>query len=275
MHTLEGYGRDLDQFARHVGAEGVVDPARVEPSHIQGFLAARRTMGCSPSTVARQLSAIRMFFRFLLEERVIDRDVASVLESPRLWDRLPGVVARDLLDALLAAPDPADPLGVRDRALLELLYACGVRASEAAGVTIERVRLDLGWMRVRGKRDKERLVPIHALAAEWVERWRDRVRPGLVQPGVEELFVSREGLPIDRKVVWSVVRRYCRKVGIPDGVSPHSLRHSFATHLLEGGADLRSVQILLGHASLATTEKYTWVRSDRLKEVHRRFHPRG
>ena len=273
--TRSAYGSDLSQWADHLQGKGVEDVDRIEPGHLEGFLAERRRSGIGSTTLARQLTSMRMFFRFLLQEGEIEKDVASLLDSPRLWDRLPKALEFEQLESLLESPDPMLPLGLRDRALLELLYACGLRASEAAGLPVDRVRLDRGWVQVRGKRDKERLVPVAASAALWIERYRERVRPSLVKPGVEELFVSRTGRPIDRRTIWSIVRKYCRQVGIPDGISPHSLRHSFATHLLAGGADLRSVQILLGHASLATTEKYTRVAGDRLREAHRRFHPRA
>jgi integrase/recombinase XerD len=203
-------------------------------------------------------------------------DALATLDTPRQWVRLPAVLSPEEVESLLEAPPPRKVLGIRDRALLEVLYATGARASETVGLTRDGLDLSLGYVRVRGKGDKERIVPLGAKARAALERYLRVARPRLVtgeDPGV--VFVTRLGAPLRREDLWRIVRRHARAAGLPDRVHPHTLRHSFATHLLVGGADIRDVQEMLGHASVKTTQIYTHVEADRLRKVHRKFHPRA
>ncbi|HKB15968.1 MAG TPA: tyrosine recombinase, partial [Planctomycetota bacterium] len=248
---------------------GKAEPLRV---HLRDL----RAGGAAPASIARSLSATRTFYRFLASEGRIPADPTSSLEAPRLWKRLPDALTVEEVRALLSRPDPDSPLGARDRALLELLYATGGRISEVLGLASPDLRLDLGFARVHGKGNRERLVPFGGRAAQALRRWLDEFRPRLAaKTGSDRIFLTRSGKPLDRFQAMRLLQRYARTAGIKKRVSPHVLRHSFATHLLEGGADLRVVQELLGHASIATTEIYTHVDRSRVKELHRRFHPRG
>lgn len=274
-HTLLAYRRDLLPFHRYVEAKKRT-LSRLDGEVVVQYLMHRRRQGASPSTVARNLVAIRMLLRFLTSEGRIRENPAADLESPRMWRRLPEVLRPEEVERLLAAPDPTKPKGLRDRALLEALYATGARISEALGLTMDSVNLEVGFLRVRGKGGKERLVPLGRKAKEAIARYLARVRPKLAdRRGSEHLFLTKGGRPLDRVNAFLLVRKYCRQAGIKRRVSPHSLRHSFATHLLEGGADMRAVQELLGHASISSTQIYTHVEQARVKELHRKFHPRG
>ena len=274
-HTLLAYRRDLLPFHRYVEAKKRT-LSRLDGEVVVQYLMHRRRQGASPSTVARNLVAIRMLLRFLTSEGRIRENPAADLESPRMWRRLPEVLRPEEVERLLAAPDPTKPKGLRDRALLEALCATGARISEALGLTMDSVNLEVGFLRVRGKGGKERLVPLGRKAKEAIARYLARVRPKLAdRRGSEHLFLTKGGRPLDRVNAFLLVRKYCRQAGIKRRVSPHSLRHSFATHLLEGGADMRAVQELLGHASISSTQIYTHVEQARVKELHRKFHPRG
>lgn len=274
-HTVVAYRRDLQPFhaflkERKRGLE------RIQAEDLVQYLLRRRRQGASSATVARNLVSIRMYLRFLASEGQIRENPAADLDSPKLWRRLPDVLKPEQVDRLLAAPEPDAANGLRDRALLETLYATGARISEALGLTMEGVNLEVGFLRVRGKGNKERLVPLGRKAKEAIARYLRDARPKLAAKRENaHLFLTKSGRPLDRINAFLLVRRYCRKAGIKQRVSPHSLRHSFATHLLQGGADLRAVQELLGHASISSTQIYTHVDQARVKELHRKFHPRG
>lgn len=274
-HTVAAYRRDLQPFHAFL-KERKRGPQQLQAEDLVQYLMRRRRQGASSATVARNLVSIRMYLRFLASEGQIRENPAADLDSPKLWRRLPDVMKPEEVDRLLAAPDPDAANGLRDRALLEVLYATGARISEALGLTMEGVNLEVGFLRVRGKGNKERLVPLGRKAKEAIARYLRDARPKLAAKRENaHLFLTKSGRPLDRVNAFLLVRRYCKKAGIKQRVSPHSLRHSFATHLLQGGADLRAVQELLGHASISSTQIYTHVDQARVKELHRKFHPRG
>ena len=267
--TADAYRRDLAGFLEAVGRP----PAELSRADILDFLARRMRSGASTSSIVRQLSCLRQFFAWALRERRVASDPMLDLDGPRRPRSLPGTLTAREVEALLAAPDTDSPFDVRDRALLETLYATGMRVSEIAGLTLPRLNLGQGVIRVMGKGGRERLVPLGEAAAEAIQRWL-AVRPQL-RPRGEWLFVSRSGRALSRQAIWARIRQLAMKAGIRESVHPHRLRHSFATHLLDNGADLRVVQMLLGHADLATTQIYTHVSRARLKSLHRHHHPRG
>ena len=273
--TLEAYGRDLDAYiACLAGARR--DPCRVDPADLTRYLLQARTAGLGPRSVARALSAIRTFHKFLVVDERTDRDPTAHLEAPRPILRLPDTLSRPEVECLLAAPPADTPRGVRDRTLLEVLYAAGLRISELVGLTLADLNLAGGFVRVRGKGSKERLVPLGRAAIAAVKEYLGSARPALLQGrAVKALFPGRAGRPLSRQAFFLALKRYARLAGIARRVSPHVLRHAFATHLLEGGADLRSVQLLLGHADIATTQIYTHVSRAHLKAVYQKFHPRA
>jgi integrase/recombinase XerD len=274
LNTLQAYRRDLvgfEQFLlrehRRVDAVGVSDLSR--------YLAALRRRGLGSRSVSRHLSAVRGFYRFLLDGRHIARDPTEHLDSPRPARRLPRTLSIEDAAALVEAPDTSRPDGLRDRALLELLYACGLRASEALGLRIEDVNFAAGYVTVTGKGDRQRLVPVGAQALDWVRRYLTTARPRRVRRECPALFLNRSGGSMSRQSLWNLIRRAARRAAIRAAVSPHTLRHSFASHLLERGADLRSVQAMLGHVDISTTQIYTHLPSSVVHDMYRRFHPRA
>jgi integrase/recombinase XerD len=277
-NTLAAYGRDLESFFQFLAGKRVADPARINADHIRLYLDDRKAAGLQPSSIARALVAVKMFLRFLCAEGAVPTDVASSVDAPRLWKTLPPTLSQAQMRALLTAavPRAKHPLTVRDRAILETLYATGARVSELAALDCNAVNLDYRYLRCVGKGSKERLVPLGRQAVKALQRYLETARPRLAR-GAESprLFLSRTGRPLTRDAVWHIVRKYMRAAGIAGRGSPHTLRHSFATHMLEHGADLRSLQELLGHADIATTQIYTHVDRRRLKSIHAKFHPRG
>jgi integrase/recombinase XerD len=276
-NTLLAYGRDLTRFEGWVAGGGLADylhPSLRDLSHYLDFLKAE---GLAPASMARNLVAVKVFYRFLrLEERTTQSTV-DLLASPALWLRVPQVLSPEQVTKLLDAPQAADRYQLRDRAILETLYAAGCRASEVVGLTTADLHLDAGFCKCEGKGGKQRIVPLGRPAINALRAYLDGLRPRLVAtaPDANRVFVSRGGKPLSREMLWVVVKKYVRRAGLHAKVSPHTLRHSFATHLLAGGADLRTVQEMLGHASIQTTQRYTHVDRERLREIHRRFHPRG
>lgn len=269
--TLSAYRRDLGQFAASAGRRWRDDPGPVS-EFIGGLRRARRR----PSTQARKVAAIRSFYGFALREGIAERDVAALLDSPRPGSYLPDVLDAEDVERILAAPAGDDPVAVRDAAILELLYACGLRVSELTGLDLDRLDLPHLQVRVIGKGNKERRVPMGEPARDRIHRYVTGPRlawtAGRPTPAA---FVSRRGTRLTREAVWRLVRRWTRAAGVSGHVTPHTFRHSFATHLLEGGADLRVVQTLLGHASISTTQLYTHLTGERLREVYARAHPRA
>ena len=269
--TIAAYRRDLQQFAATAGSRW-----RNDPEPVTDFVNGLRRAGRRPSTQARKVAAIRSFYGFALREGIAGRDVAALLDSPRPGSYLPDVLDADDVERILAAPAGDEPAAVRDAAILELLYACGLRVSELTGLDLDRVDLPNLQVRVIGKGNKERRVPMGEPARERMHRYLNGPRAtwtaGRQTPAV---FVSQRGKRLTREAVWRLVRRWTRAAGVSGHVTPHTFRHSFATHLLEGGADLRVVQTLLGHASISTTQLYTHLTGERLREVYARAHPRA
>jgi integrase/recombinase XerD len=274
--TVEAYARDLAEYLRGLEAEGVATPDAISASHARRHLDVLAARGLSTRSRARHLAALRVFHRFLLAERHALLDPTEDLETPRSARRLPGVLTLPEVEALLDAPRPETPAGVRDRAMLALLYATGLRVSELVSLPVEALRLDAGFLIARGKGNKERLVPVGTRALDAVGTYLAESRPTFLRRrAARALFVTLRGRGFTRQGFWKLVCRYARAAGIRKRVSPHKLRHSFATHLVEGGADLRSVQAMLGHADLATTQIYTHVDAQRLRGVYDKAHPRS
>ncbi|MCG3181540.1 MAG: Tyrosine recombinase XerD [Phycisphaerae bacterium] len=277
-NTVVAYRRDLTRFLAHLSLSGRALDA-LTPLDVQNHLRQLKTDGLAISSISRALVAVKMFLRYLVLEGRVKRDITDALDSPRRWQRLPHVLSREQTVSLLGGLDGEDPLYLRDRALLELLYASGLRASEAATVGVGDVNLRIGYLRCLGKGSKERVVPVGRPAIAAAQEYLEQLRPKLAElaaPGQpsDVLFLSTRGRPLDRTAVWRIVKRAARNSGLSGRISPHTLRHCFATHLLAGGADLRAVQEMLGHVDVATTQIYTHVDSDRLKSIHRKFHPR-
>ncbi len=275
-NTISAYRTDIAHFIGHIEEKGSADIGRVKRQDITGYLLSLKDSGISSNSISRALVAIKMFYRFLVQERFVKDDVAGILESPRLIRPLPNVMGAIEVDKLLAAPDVTDWAGVRDRAALELMYATGMRVSEMVELTIDNLNLDVGFLKCRGKGDKERIVPVGRSAREAIGKYMEKVRPQLLKGKQDKhLFISRLGRKVSRVSFWKMIKKYTRIARIKQDVTPHTLRHSFATHLLERGADLRVVQEMLGHSDISTTQIYTHINKERLKSIHRQFHPRA
>ncbi|HZW88100.1 MAG TPA: site-specific tyrosine recombinase XerD [Myxococcaceae bacterium] len=273
--TVEAYARDLVEYLEGLARARVRAPGAVRQEHVRGHLA---TLGrrLSARSQARHLAAIRTFHRFLVAERHADADPTEQVETPRQARRLPIFLTLDEVEALLEAPRDTTPAGLRDRAMLHVLYATGLRVSELVGLSVNAIQLDAGYLVARGKGDKERLVPLGRRAIAEVRAWLGRGRPALLRGRASRaLFVGPRGTALTRQGVWKLLRRHALAAGIKKQLSPHKLRHSFATHLVERGADLRVVQAMLGHADLATTQIYTHVDARRLRAVYDAAHPRS
>jgi integrase/recombinase XerD len=274
-NTLESYRRDLLKLAGHVQRSGLT-LGRAGREDILGFLATEIQAGRSPSSLARYLSGYRQFYRWLVREGLQPEDPTALIESPKLGRGLPKALTEQQVESLLAAPDTTTALGLRDRAMLELMYATGLRVSELTGLELSNLGLNQGVVRVLGKGGKERLVPLGEEAHHWLDRYLETSRPALLKGAAPaQVFVTARRKGMSRQSFWYMVRRHARRAGIEQPVSPHGLRHSFATHLLNHGADLRVVQLLLGHSDLSTTQIYTHVAREGLKRLHEQHHPRG
>ncbi|MDF3130054.1 site-specific tyrosine recombinase XerD [Kiritimatiellaeota bacterium B1221] len=276
--TGQAYASDLKAFHDWLSPEERADLTRVDRRRFTSFLMQGRKEGLKPSTVARRLVAVKMFFRFLSAEGLIQTDLTECLDSPKLWRNLPEILSPEQVDRLLNAPDKKSPKGLRDRAMLELMYACGLRVSELVNLQLHQFHFDDGYIRIRGKGRKERLVPIAKASAKQVTIYVKNVRPGLIANDSDAgqiVFLSLNGKPLTRARIWQLIRELATEAGLPHGIHPHSLRHSFASHLLSAGAPLRTIQEMLGHADISTTQIYTHVDQQRLKQVHSSFHPRA
>jgi integrase/recombinase XerD len=274
-HTLESYGRDLAALAAFAaGAERA--PERLDRPALEAFVREQMTRGLSPRSVARMVAAIRGFYRFLVLDRRLESSPADDLRPPRAWPALPKCLSLQEVDALIAQPDVSTPLGLRDRAMIELLYATGLRVSELVGVRVADLHLDEQYLTCVGKGSKERLVPMGEQAADWITRYQSTARQALLKGRTSpRLFLNVRGGSLSRVGLWKILKLHGRRANLPRMLSPHVLRHSFATHLLENGADLRAIQLMLGHADLSTTQIYTHVLEARLRTVYDRFHPRA
>ncbi|HEY6874636.1 MAG TPA: site-specific tyrosine recombinase XerD [Geobacteraceae bacterium] len=275
-NTLAAYSRDVGTYLNFLVRQGHEGFVTVRPADVASFLQSLKDGGIGARSRARALSAVRMFHRFLMVENYCDANPTSIIEAPKAVGKLPSVLAPREVERLLAAPGDCDDMAVRDRAMLELLYATGLRVSELVALRVRDVNLDAGYLLTMGKGGKERLVPIGESARAALSEYAATVRPGMDRTGESDcLFLSRLGEGMSRQAFWNIVKKRACEAGIVKNISPHTLRHSFATHLLENGADLRSVQIMLGHADLSTTQIYTHVTRERLKRLHEEFHPRG
>lgn len=274
-NTLEAYSRDLNRLADFLAKRDVAGWGSATRWDLRAYIAEVRAAGLSELSVTRLLGSMRRFFRFLLKEEVITADPVPDFSSRGAAGRLPGALGPEDMRALLEQPDEAKPLGARDRAMLELLYGSGLRVSELVSLTLPQVNLDGSYLTVRGKGAKVRLVPFGRYARDCLQRYLRDVRPLFLRGRYsDDVFLSRSGKPLTRQGFWKLLRGHALRAGLQHRVTPHTLRHSFATHLLEGGADLRAVQSMLGHSDIATTQIYTHVSRSRVKQVHRRFHPR-
>jgi integrase/recombinase XerD len=275
-NTRASYSADLLKFLAYLKDRRIGEWSEVGYPEVMGFLSRSQEQGLAPRSRARLLSALRGFFKFMVRDSHLTENPVANLTSPRLRRQLPSVLSVAEVEALLAQPDTRLPLGQRDAAMLELLYGTGLRVSELVGLSLGRVNLEVGFLVVLGKGSKERIVPAGEAATEAVRRYLLEARPGLLKGRMTEtLFVSNRGAAMTRQGFWKLIKKYGREAGIKKELTPHSLRHSFATHLLERGADLRSVQMMLGHADISTTQIYTHVARERLREVHRKYHPRA
>ena len=275
-NTADAYGRDTLRYVTYLEGSGCVEPAEVTPLQVASFIARLKSEGLSPRSRARTLSAIRMFHRFLLVEGYAAINPTALIEAPKTGGKLPTFLSSREVDALMAATVGDGVIEVRDRAMLELLYATGLRVSELVNLTFRTVNLDAGYLMTFGKGGKERLVPLGDAAIGAVRRYHTEARHRLARGrGSEALFLTRFGQGMSRQAFWNIIKKRAKQAGITRSISPHTLRHSFATHLLENGADLRSVQIMLGHADLSSTQIYTHVTRERLKRIHEECHPRG
>jgi integrase/recombinase XerD len=276
-NTIESYSLDLGRYVQYLEAQRVTSLEGIKSRHVTSFLAMLREIGLSARSISRGFSAIKSFHKFLVADGVTAQNPTENIDSPKRSRTLPDVLNQDEIDAILRQPNTAEVLGTRDKAILEVLYATGLRVSELVSLTQSNVNLSEGIVRVFGKGSKERLVPIGRVAQKWVTAYLSSARQALAAKGTgrDALFLNARGKPLTRMSVWNIVRRYTRAAGIDKEVHPHTFRHSFATHLLEGGADLRAVQEMLGHADISTTQIYTHIDREYLKEVHKTFHPRG
>jgi integrase/recombinase XerD len=275
-NTGTSYRRDLERYLTVLEARTVSRPEAASQDDVSGLLDLLSELGLAASSVARNLTAVRMFHKFLLSEGIADADPTEHLQPPKPGRKLPSVLSVEEVEQLMAAPDTDSALGTRDRAMLEMLYGAGLRVSELIGLAQTHLLFDLDVVRVIGKGSRERVVPVGSAAQQWTIRYLRDIRPSLVKPGSgNTVFLNFRGGQLSRMGIWKLLRGYVKAVGLQGDVSPHTLRHSFATHLLEGGADLRAVQEMLGHADIATTQIYTHVDRDYLREVHRTFHPRA
>ncbi len=274
--TLEAYRRDIERLVEYAKIKGAISPVDLTSRLLREFVYHLKDMGLAPSSIRRSISAVRTYFKFLMADGVVARDPSERLETPKRWRTLPDVLTVDEIERLLAAPQLEQPLAFRDRAMLELAYGAGLRVSEWISLGVKDVLFEDMLVRVFGKGSKERLVPIGRKAIGAVATYIRELRPKLEKGGGKGvLFLNARGEPLSRMGAWKILRGHVESAGITKAVSPHTLRHSFATHLLEGGADLRAVQEMLGHVDISTTQIYTHVDREYLRQVHKQFHPRG
>ncbi len=274
-NTLLAYGRDLAKFERYLKVKGRL-PRQVRQGEVDEFARDLSRRGLAPRSIARALNAVRMFYRYLVMEKIVSIDPTTEIRAPRTWKTLPRFLTLEEVDDLLGAPDQENPLGLRDAAMVELLYATGLRVSEMIAVRVRDPNLDVGYLTCVGKGNKERLVPLARTAVRRIRTYLDKSRPMLLKKGNQSvLFLNSRGGRMSRQGFWKVLKKYGRIIGLRGKLSPHMLRHSFATHLLERGADLRSVQMMLGHADISTTQIYTHINRERLKKIYKNYHPRA
>lgn len=275
VNTILAYREDLSAYLDFMSGSHIEAISRISRNDITGFMLSQKDRGIAANSVARRLAAIRMFHRFLAREKILKSDPTNLIDSPKLWKKIPDTLSLNEVESLIAQPDIRTDQGRRDRAILETLYATGMRVSEAVNLRLDNVNLDIGFLRCIGKGNKERMIPLGKKAIASIKRYLEVSRPRILKKrSSEHLFVSRMGKKISRQSFWKLIKRYALEARIKKPIRPHILRHSFATHLLERGADLRAVQEMLGHSNISTTQIYTHINRDRLKSVHKQFHPR-
>ncbi|MCM8795841.1 MAG: site-specific tyrosine recombinase XerD [Candidatus Omnitrophica bacterium] len=275
QNTISSYQQDLNVYLNFLKSISLDSFLRINKNDIINFMLYQKDKGLSPNSIARRLAALKVFYRFLVREGILKADPTSLIDSPKLYKKIPETLSLNEVDALLAQPNPRDKQGIRDKAILETLYATGMRVSEVVNLRQDNINLEVGFLRCVGKGNKERIIPLGKKAQESIKRYLEKSRPHLLNKKESEfLFLNRFGKKISRQSVWKIIRKYARLARIKKPIRPHILRHSFATHLLERGADLRSVQEMLGHTNISTTQIYTHVNKDRLKMIHKMFHPR-
>jgi integrase/recombinase XerD len=275
-NTREAYGADLVKFSAFLDSKGVQSFNKLQRKLVLAFLVEEREQGLSVNSISRRLVAIKMFLRYLQQEGMLDRNVAEVMDSPRIWRMLPEVLSPAEVERMLELPDGDDRISIRDKALLEMFYATGLRVSEMADIKLEDLHFDSGYLRCMGKGSKMRVVPFGEKAREYLVKYLSDARPDfLKERSGREVFLTYRGTKFSRKGLWLLIKNYAKRAGVRKNVSPHTLRHSFASHLLANGAPLRVIQEMLGHVDIATTQIYTHVDQGRLRAIHSRFHPRG
>lgn len=275
-NTLEAYRRDLHRYLSFLEKKGLTDVSFVNAQTVIEFLIHLKDEGLAANSMNRSLAALRGLYNYLVEEKVVDESPLADIERAKVWMRLPDTLSREEMNLVLAQPSGETPAGLRDKAMLELLYATGLRVSELAGLTMNSINWQAGFLVVMGKGSKERVVPVGKKAYDCVRRYIEEARPVFMKSKTTDvLFLNRFGRAFTRQGLWKIIGGYAQKAGLQKNVHPHTFRHSFASHLLEGGADLRAVQVMLGHADISTTQIYTHVTKERLRQVHRKFHPRG
>ncbi|MEE9368160.1 MAG: site-specific tyrosine recombinase XerD [Pontiella sp.] len=276
INTRKAYGDDLGQFLSWLDQKGVTSLNQVSRKQILDHLMAMKARGMSTNSISRHLVSIKIFFRYLQQEGLLDKNVTDTMDSPKLWKILPDTLSEKEVMLLLDAPDLRKPLGVRDRAILEIFYASGLRVSELANLQLPSLHLEEGYIRVIGKGQKERVIPVAKNSSDILQRYLEEVRPLLCEnPHIQNVFVSKRESALCRQRLWQIIKKYTKDAGIMKNVTPHTLRHSFASHLLHNGASLRVIQEMLGHADIATTQIYTHIDPNRLKSIHQQFHPRA
>lgn len=275
-NTADAYRRDLSAFYHFLECQGNPSLNELHRSDLVRYLMAEKESGLTSASLARRLVTLKLFFRFLQQEGLLDRNLAETMDSPKIWKHLPDFLQPEEVERLLKAPNTGKPTGIRDHAIIECLYATGLRVSELAGLTQRSLHFDEGYLRCTGKGNKERVVPMGKSAQNAIQQYLETARPlWQPQPDCPELFLSRRGTPMSRQSLWRLIKKYAHEAGITKSVSPHTLRHSFASHLLSNGAPLRLIQEMLGHADIATTQIYTHVDQTRMKSIHQAHHPRA
>lgn len=276
QNTLEAYGRDLLRFLLIIREQGFEDLKQVTPEVVIRYLVKIKEEGLSANSTNRSLAALRGFYKYLLREKLVENTPLANIDLAKVWMRLPDTISREEMNLILVQPGGETPAAKRDSAMLEMLYATGIRVSELVGLTMNSINWQVGFLIVMGKGSKERVVPVGKAAYDCTKLYVDQARPQLMKDkNTDILFLNRFGGKFTRQGVWKIIAGYAKKTGLQKKIHPHTFRHSFASHLLEGGADLRTVQVMLGHADISTTQIYTHITRERLKEIHQKFHPRG
>jgi integrase/recombinase XerD len=274
-NTIISYREDINTYIDFLKASHIGTLSLTTKNNITNFMLSQKDRGLATNSVARRLAAIKALYKFLVRERILKTDPSSLIESPKLWKKIPETLSANEVDALLSQPNIRDRQGIRDKAILETLYATGMRVSEAVNLKVDNINLDVGFLRCFGKGNKERIIPLGRKSINSLKRYLQDSRPHLLKNKESDfLFLNRFGKKISRQSLWKIIKRYAKEARIKKPIKPHILRHSFATHLLERGADLRSVQEMLGHADISTTQIYTHISKERLKAIHKMFHPR-